>query len=102
MSDYRVQSVLIDSHKNTIQEAFKFLVENGFKSSKMDVTEEFFRFRQYEPSYLKQKGFTDYRTVTIDENNNIKFIIVYRRPNQGKTEKKIMKGGMLVEPSEYI
>jgi hypothetical protein len=95
MSDYRIQSVLFDANKNTLQNAIEFLHENNFKSSKVDVTDEFLRFRQYEPSYLKKQGFTEYRTITIDENKNIKYIVVYKRKN-------VMVGGLLVTESDYI
>jgi len=98
--DYKIQSVLIDKNKNTFQEAFEFLYNNNFKFEKLDITDEYIRARQYEPSYLKRKGYTMFRTVPIDENKNIKFIIVYKPENTKKD--KVIKGGLIIKRSKYI
>lgn len=93
MSDYKIQSILFNSQKNTLSNAIDFLISNGYKTKKVDVTDKYFRFRQIEPSKLEKEGFTEYRTITIDPENDIKFIIVYKRE---------IRGGLLVQPSKYL
>lgn len=65
-----VQSVLINKHNFTLNEAKKWLKENGFRFYKVDETENFYRFRQVEP-----KGFKYYRIKKITD--NIELVIAY-------------------------
>lgn len=64
-----VQSVLIPKNKFSLQEAQKWLINNGFTVKKVDVTENNYRFRQHQPN--KQKK---YFIKTLD--NDIKLVIM--------------------------
>ena len=46
----KVQSVLIPVNKFTLKEATDWLLEHKYRLRKVDVTEDFYRFRQSEPS----------------------------------------------------
>lgn len=72
---YKVQSVLI---RNVVplKDAIEWLDKNGFKHSKVDNTENYYRFRQINPMYLKNQGFTKVRTKLITP--QIQFIISYK------------------------
>jgi hypothetical protein len=95
MSDYKIQSILFNSQKNTLKEAIDFLISHDYLSKKLDITDQYYRFRQISPEKLEKEGFNQYRTITIDPINDIKFIIVYNK-------KKTIKGGLIMEPSKYI
>ena len=43
---YTVQSVLLKRDKFSKGEAFKWVRDHGYKASKVDVTPQYFRFRQ--------------------------------------------------------
>jgi hypothetical protein len=46
----RVQSVLIPVKKFSLKEATDWLLEHKYRLRKVDVTDEYYRFRQSEPS----------------------------------------------------
>lgn len=75
MSEYKVQSVIFDKYKITLDDCFDWLIEHGYKIKKSDETDTQFRFRQLEPSYLKRQGFTEYRTIQL--NDIVSLILVY-------------------------
>jgi hypothetical protein len=77
MSDYKVQSVIIDKDKYTLQKAIEFLHRNNFKYNKVDITKNLYRFRQIEPAKLRKEGYTHYRTKQISP--EISFIIGYQK-----------------------
>jgi len=77
MSDYKVQSVIIDKDKYTLQKAIEFLHRNNFKYNKVDITKNLYRFRQIEPAKLRKEGYTHYRTKQIRP--EISFIIGYQK-----------------------
>jgi hypothetical protein len=99
--DYKIQSVLIDKNKNTIEEALQFLMYHQMKYEKIDVTDEYIRARQLNPDYLKRKGYTMFRTIPIDENKNIKFIIAYK-PSPIQQKEEVKMGGLIIKRSKYI
>ena len=74
-NSYKIQSVLI---RNLIplKDAIEWLDKNGFKHSKVDETKDYYRFRQINPMYLKNQGFTKVRTKMISP--QIQFIIAYK------------------------
>lgn len=77
MTDYKVQSVIIDNDKYTLQQAVEFLHRNDFKYRKVDKTKNLWRFRQIEPSKLRKEGYTHYRTKEISP--DISLVIAYRK-----------------------
>jgi len=67
-----VQSVLIPRDKFSLEEATNWLTEHKFRLLKVDVTDEYYRFRQRPPS----RG--SYYTKSLD--NGIKLIVEARMP----------------------
>jgi hypothetical protein len=63
-----IQSILIK--KSYGLKALDWLDKHGYKSNKIDETDNYFRFRQKEPDSSKHY-------VTYKYNNNIKFIIMF-------------------------
>jgi len=52
----RVQSVVVAKKKfDSLEAARKWCNDNNFKSSKVDTTEESYRFRQFDPDECKGK-----------------------------------------------
>ncbi len=76
MSDYKVQSVIIDNKKYDLQKAVEFLVRNNLKFSKVDKTANYWRFRQLEPAKLRREGYNHYTTKDISD--GVKFVIGYK------------------------
>lgn len=73
---YKLQSVLLNKHKYSLQDAVNFLSRNNMKHKKVDITENLYRFRQVAPSTLKKEGFTKYVSKPIAE--GITFVIAYK------------------------
>ena len=65
-----VQTVLVPKHDFSLQEAIDWLEAHGFKHRKVDITEDFFRFRQMPP----MRG-GEYRSKTLP--NGIEIVIHY-------------------------
>jgi hypothetical protein len=78
MSEYKVQSVVFNKDQISLDDAFDWLVDNGYRIKKSDETETQYRFRQLEPSYLKRKGFTEYRIKQL--NDVVSLVLVYPKP----------------------
>lgn len=78
MSNYKVQSIVFDKSKINLHDAFQWMIEHDYNTSKgVDETATQFRFRQLEPSYLVYAGFTEYRTKPLDD--TISLILAYKR-----------------------
>lgn len=78
MSEYKIQSVIFNKDKISLDKALDWLVVNGYKIKKTDETLTMYRFRQLEPSYLKRKGFTEYRMKHLDD--IVSLVLVYKKP----------------------
>lgn len=50
MSNGKVQSIIFDKNKITVQESIEWLKTHGFIAKKMDETKHKYRFRQFDPS----------------------------------------------------
>lgn len=72
MSSYIVQSVLLKRDKFSRREADIWVYENGYKNTKVDVTPEYYRFRQVNPERLH--GFR-FRTINLGDDGHL--IIAY-------------------------
>jgi hypothetical protein len=44
-----IQSILFPKDEFTLLESYDWLRKNGYKNNKVDITENFFRFRQMNP-----------------------------------------------------
>jgi hypothetical protein len=75
MSDYKIQSVLFDNSKFTLENAANFLARNNFKYSKVDKTKNLLRFRQLNPAAIRKEGYNHYITKPISE--GISLVIAY-------------------------
>ena len=49
MVSHVVQSVLLKRDKFSRKEAFDWIRAHGYKADKVDMTSEYYRFRQHEP-----------------------------------------------------
>ena len=76
--NYYVQSVVFDKNKFDVKEARKWLKDNKYVSKKPDITDSQIRFRQVNPKYIKDKGFTKFRTKKIGRKSGISLIISYK------------------------
>ncbi|MEN6294173.1 MAG: hypothetical protein ABFD07_19445 [Methanobacterium sp.] len=77
--NYYIQSVVFDKEKFDVKGARKWLKENNYIARKPDVTETQIRFRQVNPKYIEQKGFTKFRTKKIGRKSGISLIISYKK-----------------------
>jgi len=73
--DYHIQSIIFKKSIYSKKKAIQFLKSNGYRYSKCDETDNFYRFRQLDPNQLKEFGFNKVRTKEIS--NGIAFIIYY-------------------------
>jgi hypothetical protein len=73
---YKIQSVLMPRKKYKYDEAMKWINKNGYKIGRVDVTPSLFRFRQLEPSYLKNIGYKIYKNYTLS--NGVILVLVYK------------------------
>lgn len=74
---YAVQSVQLRRSKFSKGEAFAWIRKHGYKAEKVDITPDFFRFRQIDPSRLH--GFR-FRTVEIGNDGYL--TMVYSGPEK--------------------
>lgn len=73
---YQIQSILFDKDLYTIEQAIKFLKKHNFVHNKIDIKDQYIRFRQIDPDIIKKIGFKKFMTKEI--NKGIKFIIGYK------------------------
>lgn len=74
---YIIQSVIFNKIAFTKRKASKWLRENGFPNTKdVDEMTDTLRYRQYDPIYVRLKGFHKLRIIHLNE--NISYIIGYK------------------------
>ena len=77
MSDiYKIQSVLFNKNKISLEDSIKKVLEMGYKVKKVDETKNLYRFRQIPPITLKKQGFTNYHNKKISP--LITLVIAYK------------------------
>ena len=62
---YKIQSVLFDKNKISLEDASKWIIEHKYKIKKVDETKNLYRFRQIPPTTLKKQGYNVYRNLSI-------------------------------------
>jgi hypothetical protein len=87
-SDYEVQSVIFDKDKYKIPAARKWLKENKYISPKVDIKENFYRFRQLDPQDLEEKGYDAFRNKKLGD-SGIQLVIAYKNKIYGNGIKKM-------------
>ena len=65
---YVVQSVTLRRSKFTKGEAFQWVRDHGYKATKVDITPEFYRFRQVDPARLHG---TRFRTIDLGADGHL-------------------------------
>ena len=50
----KVQSVLIPTNAFTLPQAIRWLIVHKYKVTKVDITDNYYRFRQLEPNHKKK------------------------------------------------
>ena len=74
--EYIIQSIIFKDYD--IDDVVNFCIHHDYKFKKIDYKKNnTIRARQYNPQYLKTKGYTEYKTHKI--NNNISFVIAYKK-----------------------
>lgn len=69
-----IQSVIFPKGSFSKEQARRYLDRNDLKASKLDETDEFFRFRQKDPSRFKRM-----RTITLPNSGGVKAIVGVRK-----------------------
>ena len=77
MSSSVVQAVLFRKVDWNLQNSLKWLENNHFKPKKVDITNNWFRYRLLEPIELKNRGYTSYANKLI-EDEGIILVIAYK------------------------
>ena len=77
MSSSVVQAILFKKNDWDLQSSMKWLENNHFKQKKVDITNNWFRYRLLEPIELKKRGYTSYANKYI-ENESIILVIAYK------------------------
>lgn len=77
------QSVLFNKKKYTKKQAEKWLVDNGYKVKKVDITENLRRYRQLDPKLFNQNT---YRMKKIKGNDLM--LVLGKRLKKGLPDKK--------------
>jgi hypothetical protein len=72
----KIQSVLFDKNKITLNHAIDWLDKNGYSHRKVDETQTLFRFRQISPKALKVLGYDKYAHKRL--NNFVSLLIAYK------------------------
>jgi hypothetical protein len=70
-----IQSILFNKHIYTKKQALDFLKHHGYNHNKIDITPNFYRFRQIDPEYLQNLGYM--RVINKKIAQGIEFIIYY-------------------------
>ena len=70
---YVVQSVLLSRDEFTQEQARDWIKKHGYKAQKVDVTQDYYRYRQVDPDTLPFTG----RYRTIDLGKIGKLVVVY-------------------------
>ena len=66
----KIQSLLFNKKYFNIRSAVEWLIYHGYKHYKVDVTRNYIRFRQFDPSPYKR-----YRLIEL--NNSIKAVVEF-------------------------
>jgi hypothetical protein len=77
MSNSIVQAILFKKNDWDLQNSMKWLENNHFKAKKVDITNNWFRYRLLEPIDLKNRGYTSYANKLI-EDEGILLVIAYK------------------------
>ena len=72
-----VQSVFFDATKWSVLDSANWLLNHGYKVKKIDIPDNFIRYRQISPSTLAKKGYTEYRNKRIGQ--GIELVIAYKK-----------------------
>ena len=74
---YKIQSIIFNKNVYNFAQCKKFITDNNFKIGRVDITKNYYRFRQLEPSYLLQNKYTVIKTKQIK--SGIKLILYYKK-----------------------
>ena len=77
MSGYIIQSVLLRRDKFSKKEAVDWIHDHDYKASKVDMTNEYYRFRQHEPV---QGVALRYRTIPLSDIGHL--VVIYAGPEK--------------------
>ncbi len=78
--NYKLHSVLIPKNKefDNLNKAIDWVKSNDFKiKKKIDITNDYYRFRQLNPQYLIRTGYSEFRTKKLP--NDVLLVIAYKK-----------------------
>ena len=85
---YKIQSVMFQKDKNTLEDVILYLQKHNFKIQKIRETEHYYRCRQEDPNILKALGYSKYKNKIIDPNKGIIYVIAYKEVSFEEKEKE--------------
>jgi hypothetical protein len=74
--NYSTQSLHFPKSKYSLEDVHNYLIQNKYKYNKIDVTNDFIRARQYDPRYLRKKGYNQTK-VLVNKKSLIQRVIFY-------------------------
>jgi hypothetical protein len=78
--NYKLHSVLIPKNNefDSLDKAINWIKENDFKvKKKVDITNDYYRFRQLNPQYLIRTGYSEFRSKRLP--NGVLLVIAYKK-----------------------
>ena len=76
MSEYRVQSIVLEKDMIVLQEAIDWIGSHSDKVKHIEETDTQYHFRQLEPNRLKRKGYNVFIAKRL--NDVVSLILAYR------------------------
>jgi len=73
---YKVQSIIFDKKKFSLHLSKEWLKKHGYKNKGLDDTENFFHFRQFNPTSLKKQGYNLFRNKKLGK-SGVELVIAY-------------------------
>ena len=70
-----IQSVIFDKDKFDLRKAVDWMHKHKFRFIKIHETKKFIRFRLIPPNLLRLKGYTHFKTKTLDD--DVKVIVAF-------------------------
>ena len=77
MSNYKVQSVLLSKKHFTKAKAIEWILEHGYQNKKIDISMNYYRFRQLDPNYVERQGYKKMRMKVLVP-DQIELVIAYK------------------------
>ena len=103
---YIIQSIIFNKDKWDEKTACEWLKEHNFTNKKVDITDEFIRFRQYDPKKLKKDGYDKYHNKKLGS-SGVELVIALKAQEAGGAVSaehinKFIKESYVDKPTENV